>query len=66
MINQLLAIEYNRIQFRIQYNDSIKCEFYCITFIEYMLKGKNLLDYTLKKNIASIKFRVKMKQEIIC
>ena len=44
MINQLLAIEYNRIQFRIQDNDSIKCEYYCITFIEHMLEGKNLLD----------------------
>ena len=31
--------------FRIQDNESIVCGFYCITFIEYMLVGKNLLDY---------------------
>ena len=32
--------------FRIQNNDSIMCGFYCIVFIEYMLPGKTLLDYT--------------------
>ena len=32
--------------FRIQDNESIMCGFYCITFIEYMLSGKTLLDYT--------------------
>ena len=32
--------------FRIQDNDSIKCEFYCIAFIEYMPAGKTFLDYT--------------------
>ena len=31
--------------FRIQDNESIMCEFYCIAFIEYMLAGKTLLDY---------------------
>ena len=31
---------------RVQDNDSIMCEFYCIAFIEYMLAGKTLLDYT--------------------
>ena len=30
----------------IQDNDSILCGFYCIIFIEYMIAGKNLLDYT--------------------
>ena len=29
---------------RIQDNESIMCKFCCITFIEYMLAGKNLLD----------------------
>ena len=30
-----------------QYRDeSIMCGFYCIAFIEYMLAGKKLLDYT--------------------
>ena len=32
--------------FRIQDNDSIMCGFYCIAFIEYILAGKTLLDYT--------------------
>ena len=31
--------------FRIQTNDSIMCEFYCIAFIEYMLSERTLLDY---------------------
>ena len=31
--------------FRIQDDDSIMCGFYCITFIEYMIAGKTLLDY---------------------
>ena len=32
--------------FRIQDNEFIMCGFYCIAFIEYMLAGKTLLDYT--------------------
>ena len=32
--------------FRIQDNESIMWEFYCIAFIEYMFSGKTLLDYT--------------------
>ena len=31
---------------RIQDNDSIMREFYCISFTEYMLVGKTLIDYT--------------------
>ena len=31
---------------RIQSDDSITCGFYCIAFIEYMVAGKTLLDYT--------------------
>ena len=38
------SITYNI--FRIQNNESIICRFYCIGFIEYMLAGKTLLDYT--------------------
>ena len=30
----------------IQGNESIMCGFYCIAFIEYVLAGKTLLDYT--------------------
>ena len=32
--------------FRVQNNESIMCGFCCIVFIEYMLSGENLLDYT--------------------
>ena len=32
--------------FRIQAYDSIKCGYFCIEFINYMLKSKTLLDYT--------------------
>ena len=32
--------------FRIEDDDSVMCGFYCICFIEYMLAGKTLLDYT--------------------
>ena len=32
--------------FRIQAYDSIMCGYFCIEFINYMLKSKTLLDYT--------------------
>ena len=32
--------------FRIHDNESIMCGFYCFTYIEYVLAGKTLLDYT--------------------
>ena len=48
--------------FRLQAHDSIMCGYYCIEFINYMLKGKTLLDYTtlfspndFKKNDQIIK-----------
>ena len=48
--------------FRLQSYDSIMCGYYCIEFINYMLKGKTLLDYTnlfspndFKKNDQVIK-----------
>ena len=48
--------------FRIQAYDSIMCGYYCIEFINYMLKGKSLIDFTnlfspndFKKNDQIIK-----------
>ena len=48
--------------FRTQAYDSIMCRYFCIEFINYMLKGKTLLDYTdlfspndFKKNDRIIK-----------
>ena len=32
--------------YRIQANDWIMCRYFCIGFIDFMLKGKSLLDYT--------------------
>ena len=32
--------------FKIQNNEPTVCGFYCIAFIEHMLAGKTLLDYT--------------------
>ena len=32
--------------YRIQNNDSIMCGCFCIGFIDYMFKGKSLIDYT--------------------
>ena len=32
--------------YRIQPYDSIMCGYFCIRFIDFMLKGKSLLDYT--------------------
>ena len=32
--------------YRIQANDLIMCRCFCIGFIDFMLKGKGLLDYT--------------------
>ena len=46
----------------LDYKHSIMCGYYCIEFINYMLKGKTLLDYTnlfspndFKKNDQIIK-----------
>ena len=48
--------------FRIEAYDSIMCGYFCIEFINYMFKGKTLLDYTnlfspndFKKNDQLIK-----------
>ena len=32
--------------FRIQANNSIMCGYFCIGFIDFMLAGKTLIDYT--------------------
>ena len=32
--------------YRIQTYNSIMCEYFCIGFIDFMLKGKSFLDYT--------------------
>ena len=32
--------------FRVQENDSLMCEYFCIGFMDFMLAGKKLTDYT--------------------
>ena len=32
--------------FRVQGNDSVMCSYFCIRFIDFMLAGKKLTDYT--------------------
>ena len=47
--------------FRIQAYDSIMCGYYCIEFINYMLEGKSLIDFT---NLFSLN-NFKKKDQII-
>ena len=54
----MIALEFNTVQkkfigsksittniYRMQANDSMMCGYFCIGFIDFMLKGKNLLHY---------------------
>ena len=46
VLNKIRDKSFTHNIFRIQDNESTMCRFYCITFIEYMLARKILLDYT--------------------
>ena len=61
-INKFINNDIKSNIFRIQAYDSIMCGYFCIEFINYMLKGKTLLDYNnlfspkdFKKNDQVIK-----------
>ena len=61
-INKFINNDIKSNIFRTQAYDSIMCEYFCIEFINYMLKVKTLLDYTnlfspndFKKNDQVIK-----------
>ena len=45
-INKFINNDIKNNIFRIQAYDSIMCRYFCIEFIDYMLKGKTLLGYT--------------------
>ena len=45
--------------FRIQANDSIMCGYFCIGFINFRLKGKSLLDYTIYFLLMNLKRMIK-------
>ena len=49
--------------FRVQAYNSIMCGYFCIAFIDFMFKGKSLMDYTnlfspndFKKNDTILKY----------
>ena len=48
--------------FRIHAYDLIMCRYFCIGFIDFMLKGKSLLDYI---NFFSLKMNQKFKNLIL-
>ena len=53
--------------FRIQAYDSIMCGYFCIEFINYMLKGKTLLDYTnlFSPNFLILKRTIRLLKEYL-
>ena len=51
--------------FRIQAYDSIMCGYFCIEFIDYMLKGKTLLDYTNLYSPNEFKRTIKLLKEYL-
>ena len=51
--------------FRIQAYDSIMCGYFCIEFINYMLKGKILLDYTILFPPNDLKRTIKLLKEYL-
>ena len=70
MLHTLIALELNIFQnkieksianknatniYRMQAYSSVMCEYFCIGFIDFMLKGKNLLDYTIYFFIMNMK-----------
>ena len=42
----LLGIKTKTNIFRIEANNLIRCRYFCVKFIEFILKGKNLIDFT--------------------
>ena len=51
--------------FRLQAYDSIMCGYHCIEFINYMLKGKTLLDYTNLFSLNDFKKTMKLLKEYL-
>ena len=51
--------------FRIQAYDSIMCGYSCMEFINYMLKGKKLLDYTNLFLLMTLKITIELLKEYL-
>ena len=45
-LKNLLDIKTLKKIFRVQSNNSIMCAYFCIGFIDFLLAGKTLIDYT--------------------
>ena len=45
-LKSLLVINIKANIYRVQSNDSKMCDYFCIGFIDFMLAGKTLTDYT--------------------
>ena len=45
VLNKIKGKPINYNIFKIKSDDSIRCRFYCIVFIEYIISGKTLLHY---------------------
>ena len=45
--------------YRTQVNDLIMCGCFCIGFIDFMLKGKSLIDYTKSFPLSNMKRMIK-------
>ena len=41
--------------FRVQANDSVMCGYFCIGFIDFMLAGKQLIDFTIFFRLMALK-----------
>ena len=52
--------------FRVQAYDSVMCGYFCIGFINFMLKGKSLLEYTSLLSINSEKVKMKKIYCFVC
>ena len=48
--------------YRMQAYDLIMCRYFCIVFINFMLKGKRLLDYTSSENLKNLKYHTSSKK----
>ena len=59
-INKFINNDIKSNIFRIQAYDSIMCGYFCIEFINYMLKGKTLLDYTNLFSLMILKRTIKL------
>ena len=64
-INKFIHNDIKSNIFRIQAYDSIKCGYFYIEFINYVLKGKTLLDYTNLFFPMTLKRTIKLLKEYL-